>query len=130
MHNEAKKDDDRRLVLILSKSGFSGRKIAISLKRSLKFVQGVPGCFVHCTLNIFHHKILFFLGILKKRDAGVDPLVRKGGSGRRRKTTKLEDRTMVYFMRKYPKENIPALIKDSAKIKVSRWTISRRLKEV
>lgn len=71
-----------------------------------------------------------FVGIIDKHKAGLDPLKRKVGSGRPRKTTRKEDKAIVRLARKQPFSSVPALIRDGEELSLSKWTVIRRLKEV
>ena len=67
---------------------------------------------------------------MKKHHSGQNPLERKDGSGRPRKTKPIEDRLLVKHFRKNPFQAVPSLIRDNREIKVGRRTIERRLHEV
>ena len=115
----------RQSVVTLVEQGHSIWTIAWILQKSVKFVRGVP-----IALIVGCHVFPIFLGITDKLKAGKDPLKRVAGSGRPRKTTKREDRTIVKLIRKKPFSALPPLIKDGEIVKISRHTISRCLREV
>ena len=110
---------------MLYKQGKSIRDIAGILKKGEKFVRGVLPLAL-CML----FWCAFPTGVVDKLKLGVDPLKSARGSGRPRKTTKRDDRAIVKLIRKKPFSSLPTLIKDGEILKLSRWTVTRRLKEV
>ena len=115
----------RQVVVSLRQEGKSIRDIAAIVKRGVKFVRGVT-MLAFCSFFVKFSST----GVVDKLGANCDPLKRAPGSGRPRKTNKREDRVIVKEIRKKPFSSLPKLIKDGKIINLSKWTISRRLKEV